>query len=92
MPQDDLQPVLTDFLSLTGPGSFVEARPGVMTDNRARWIWRNCKAELIEAGAALMIGGKVYVHPKRMDAFLFRKFRGDALLRTEPEPGRMTAA
>jgi len=59
---------LSEFVQAVGDGgSYVAMRQHVMTDERWRWLWRQHKARFIEAGAAVLIGGQVHVHPERTD-------------------------
>lgn len=60
---------LQDYVPALGAGGYVPQRP---TLNEWRWrhLWRQHRAELIEAGCAILIGGQVHVHPARTDAFL----------------------
>lgn len=61
---------LGDYRPAFGAGGYVESRAPVLTAERFRWLWRGHRTELIEAGIAIVIGGRVHVHPARMDEFL----------------------
>lgn len=45
-------------------------RPGFMTEERLRWLWRCYRAELIREGIAIVLGHRTYVHPARLDRFV----------------------
>jgi hypothetical protein len=40
--------------------------------------WRQHKSRFIEAGAAVLIGGRVYVHPERADTVILEMGRAQA--------------
>lgn len=61
---------LSKFLPAIGDGSYVSARTPVLTDERWRWLWRQHKHCFIEAGAAVLIGGQVHVHPDLTDSVI----------------------
>jgi len=58
------------FVPALGDGGYVAMRPGQLTEARWRWIWRQNRARIVDAGAAIVVGGRVYVHPSRMDDVL----------------------
>jgi hypothetical protein len=69
---------LSEFVPALGDGSYVAARTPVLTDERWRWLWRQRKSRFIEAGAAVLIGGQVHVHPERADMVILEMGRAQA--------------
>jgi len=81
------EPQLTEYVPLfDGPGSYVASRPVLVTENRVRWLWRHRRADLVHAGAAIWVAGRIYVHPQRLDEIFLQIFRAQALARAEPIP------
>jgi hypothetical protein len=60
---------LNEYVPALGDGGYVPSRPAL---NEWRWrnLWRLHRAQLIDQGCAILIGGRVHVHPARTDAFL----------------------
>jgi hypothetical protein len=62
---------LAEFIPAFGAGGYVEARPNLLTDARFCWIWRRQRARIVAAGAGIIIAGRLFVNPEKMDALLF---------------------
>ena len=62
---------------------YVPARQN-LSEWRWRHLWRQHKVGMIEAQAAIVLGGEVLVHPDRMDGFLVQLGRVQALRTVEP--------
>lgn len=75
---------LSEFVPAIGDGGYVAARTPVLTDERWRWLWRQRKSRFIDAGAAVLIGGQVHVHPERADTLILEMGRAQAERQVEP--------
>jgi hypothetical protein len=76
---------LSEFVPAIGDASYVAARRPVLTDERWRWLWRQNKSRFIEAGAAVLIGGRVHVHPERTDSVILEMGREQATRQLEAQ-------
>lgn len=76
---------LSEFVPAVGDGSYVAERQSVLTDERWRWLWRQHKTRFIEAGAAILLGGQVHVHPARADAVIVDLGRTQVARQVEAE-------
>jgi hypothetical protein len=74
---------LSEFLPAIGDGSYVAARQPVLTDERWRWLCRQHKNRFIEANAAVLIGGRIHLHPERTDATILELGREQAARHAE---------
>jgi hypothetical protein len=60
----------SDFVPALGAGGYVRSRPALLTDARFVWIWRRQRSRIVAAGAAIVIAGRIFVHPEKMDGLL----------------------
>lgn len=81
---------LSQYLPAFGAGGYVLSRPQ-LTESRFRWLWRTQAAGLIECGAVIKMGDRLYVHPGRADAFIVEHGRRAALNGVRPESGVIAA-
>lgn len=71
-----MQSDLAEFVPLFGVvDSYVSRRCNIYDEQRARWLWRMHKARLVGAGAAIFVGGRIYVHPEKFDTESLAIFR-----------------